>query len=933
MAEPFVGRAAELDALAALARRVAEEGRPGAALIIGPAGQGKSRLLAEARARSRGPALAVVGYEPEREVPLAAAAGLLRELSRAPGEGERLAALLAGELGTGGALESVRVFEAARAARSALGAGLIAADDLQWVDDLTLALCHYLVRAAASAPEPLALLAATRPSPRAERFAASLRGLEGGLGLELIELAPLGAAEARELARSVAPELVPEERDAVVRRAAGSPFWIRALARGGGARDAAGVVAARLGEAGGDARAAVSALAVAGRPLPRADLEALMEWPADAADAALDEAVGQGLAAEGPEGVALTHDLIREGALAAVPPEARRHLHRRLAEAMARDAGDDLTSLRAALAHRVAGGAPSAGLGLRIARAPQARLMGAEGVRELAAIADATPVAEPAARELQRAAARLAQEVADQELALALWSRLADDEEDDDARMRATLAAGWSAFQLARKAEARAFLDRAREAGAAGSDAVSADALEAVILIWLENRIPEGTARSRRASGAARRIAATAGGCERLPDDGRRACLQALGAAFDGALRMDDSEAIVAIADDMVHAARGFDEEVHLEALRHGGVAAYELDRLDEAAPRLARVCDEARRRVLPGAEVRAAGYLARTLLRMGRLDEAEAALARVEAFPEEADLPGWRHLRRIRCELALLRGDPQGARRELARIAAAEDNPHARLHAQRKLLQAVARLEGPEGEPEVVGLVAEAASSADAAGCVSCATDLELEAAEALARVGRPDDARRHERAAAGRAGEHRALALNWAAALLALDAGSADAARRLEAVVAEAERRGRRVDALWAGLDLAAAAAPADRDGAVAVLRRVEADAERIGAATPASLARRDLRRLGVRAWTRGSAGADALTDREREIAALAAAGATNPEIARQVFLSRKTVERHVSAALAKLGARNRTELAARLAELDGAREPGATGEGPPP
>jgi DNA-binding NarL/FixJ family response regulator len=48
---------------------------------------------------------------------------------------------------------------------------------------------------------------------------------------------------------------------------------------------------------------------------------------------------------------------------------------------------------------------------------------------------------------------------------------------------------------------------------------------------------------------------------------------------------------------------------------------------------------------------------------------------------------------------------------------------------------------------------------------------------------------------------------------------------------------------------------------------------------------------------------------------VAHLAAAGRTNEQIARDLFLSPKTVDKHVGAALRKLGLRSRRSLAHRL------------------
>ena len=54
----------------------------------------------------------------------------------------------------------------------------------------------------------------------------------------------------------------------------------------------------------------------------------------------------------------------------------------------------------------------------------------------------------------------------------------------------------------------------------------------------------------------------------------------------------------------------------------------------------------------------------------------------------------------------------------------------------------------------------------------------------------------------------------------------------------------------------------------------------------------------------------GALGLTDRERAVLELMASGATNPEIAEQLHLSKHTVKEHTSAVYRKLGVRNRTE-----------------------
>jgi DNA-binding NarL/FixJ family response regulator len=53
------------------------------------------------------------------------------------------------------------------------------------------------------------------------------------------------------------------------------------------------------------------------------------------------------------------------------------------------------------------------------------------------------------------------------------------------------------------------------------------------------------------------------------------------------------------------------------------------------------------------------------------------------------------------------------------------------------------------------------------------------------------------------------------------------------------------------------------------------------------------------------------DVLSDREREVMGLVAAGLTNAEIASRLIMSPATAKTHVSRAMIKLGARDRAQL----------------------
>ena len=78
-------------------------------------------------------------------------------------------------------------------------------------------------------------------------------------------------------------------------------------------------------------------------------------------------------------------------------------------------------------------------------------------------------------------------------------------------------------------------------------------------------------------------------------------------------------------------------------------------------------------------------------------------------------------------------------------------------------------------------------------------------------------------------------------------------------------------------------------------------------------------EARQVLADAQASGDASPVGLTPREVEVLALIVEGQSNPQIADALFISRRTVQIHVSNILAKLGVSSRTEAAA-LAVRDG-------------
>lgn len=917
----------------------AGDGEGATLLIEGAAGLGKTSLLDLACEAAEGSGMRVLrarGGELEREFGFGVVRQLLTPLLRAADDGERrellagAARLAAGPLGMdldtkagppspGSDLHGLYWLCANLCDRGPLA---LAIDDLHWTDEPSIRVLAHLARRAAE--HPLAILAVSRPVAADDRAARALSGLWS----EALRLDPLSEdAVGRLIREELQADAEREFCAAAARATGGNPFLlatvIAALRVDGiparsaevgrlpelASETATRTILTRIGRVGPDAIAVARALSILGGDAELRRIARLAELTPEAATEALEGLRRAGIATPAP-GLELSHPLVREAVEADLAEPASGLAQRRAARLLLEE-GEPPERVAAHLAAAVPSDELWAVETLRAAAASALERGAPEPAVDLLerALAEPPPPSErgPLLAELGEALARAGRE----EEAIRALIEGAELTEEPTARARVALALGPLVYTETFGPEALAALREAHELLGDGDPELAA-------------RLEVSIAHARHMEGEPATVwgvplEAAAQGA--LSPASRATCLStiAYAAAATGSkpavevIRLASEASEHARLESIVRTAEGASPLPPITiALAISGRPSAALPLLDDAIDAASTGGDPATFAFF--STIRARTHLAAGATGLAEVD-AWAGLSAAETAPGGVPVALGSLL------LALVeRGRIEEAQREVAaRSTLAADKfdrlqDFALLHGRASLRLAEGRAADALADSLRLGewLVAVGLSN-------PAYSHWRSSAARAHIALGEAEPARRlaaEELDLARQFGAPREIGI--ALRLLGLLEGDERGLSRLSESVSTLEESEAKLELARSLAEQGAALRRAgQRRESRKPLRRGLDLAWRCGAAPLAERAREELRAAGGRPRREPLSGPDSLTPSERRVARLAADGRSNREIAQALFVTRRTVEGHLTAAYRKLMIDSREELAAALGD----------------
>ena len=751
---------------------------------------------------------------------------------------------------------------------------VVVVEDIHWADEATIDLLRFLGRRIRDAT--VLLIATYRDDALApgDPLQVALGDLATQRSVRRVSLAPLSAGAVQVMAGGS------EQEAAALRQlTGGNPFYLSQVIAAGmdelpaSARDAVLARAARLG---GSARTVLDAAALIGTRVEYPLLEAVTDAP----PSAVDELLGAGLLTGDGAALKFRHEIARLAVQDAVPAHRRGLIHARILDVLSGCGGDD-DDARMAFHAEGAGDGPAV---LRYATAAARRATELGAHRAAAAqyeralrFADEADAA--AAARLYDAFAyeaslldRMQEAIEARECALALWRQEGDQRREGDTLR--WLACSLSAVSRGHDgiAAAKAAIALLEPLGPSLELASAYASLASLRMVNYEHA--EAIELAHRAVAIAGPLGRTDIVSEALNTE---ACsLQGIGRDWGPTMRRALDVAVSGGHEAQVGRAYVNTYAMYVDEKAFASGEAYYADGV--------AYCDE---HDLASYSIFLRSQRTNMLERTGRWDEAVA----------------------IAGEL-LLRGGP---------------SPGIRLCPLNRLGTIRAR----RGEPGVWECLDEAVGYADGAGEAQNIVPVRLERAEARWLEG--------DQAAAVREAElahdSGAGCDEWGRGALAVWLRRTGSGRSLPTDLAEPYQR--QIDGDWAGAARLWMELGCPYEAAMALLDSTEEDALRealqiltgLRAAAVIRVARKKMRDLGFRSIPAGPRTATrehplGLTRREHEVLDLIVDGRTNAEIAEQLFISAKTVDHHVSAVLAKLGAPSRGVAASEAVRLGLAR-----------